>query len=1668
MKIFTTNNLRRLFLLTAVVIMAVGNAWGYAKSTLTITSTSGGEVSVSLTQNSGQYRSSDSKSQETGGFTTTSATHTYYVFVKPNSGYKCVGVSGNDLKVTSLTSDCYKIELTAGTRTADKKFSGTATFKSLYEVVFHANGGSGSMLNQSFVYDQAQKLSSNTFTNHYTVTYNANGGTCSPASATANRAFSGWATSSDGSVAYDNQQSVINLTETANGSFNLYAIWGDADSVKLLTPTKSDGSQFEGWYDGKSRVGLAGESYTPTKDVTLTAKWVSKYELEMSGSDYSLMVDNTQNNAFSFVRAENPVAHIQVSSISPINDGSGKVIEYDAANNCIIARNAGVATINFSQAETSTMKESTSSTWTITVSKRSNPITITMDGVQRNEVTINRGEKTNVTWSSASKSEFVIAGGNEVVTCDDNTFSSNYRNGSATWTVSQTENYKYLAGNTNFTINVVDAPEADCYVLNESAEWAGNYSDYKDYTLNGPGNVLTMDIWRTYAATYGLYVIQYVGSTEVKRIEYNNASMDDKVQHKTITLENGVTKIRVQSTGGTLDKHCSNVLVTRKTFLTTSVDELALPSKTISGDATTATFNINWSSSNGGNIHIVSDNPLFTVSPSVIENTSCNSGVTQVTVTYNSSEAGTHNGTLHIYDAIRQTTVNLTGSTQSKLATHIVWNGKKDYNYSEADGIQNNPFKVFDANEDEVEGAVVTYTSSNPYIAEVSSDGTYRFTPYCGGDVTLTATYAGSESYQGCPASQTIHVALCEPTLVWNQVFNTYSSDDIGTHVALIASITEKDGSNFAGVSYTYDTENHIVASVSEQELILNASGSTQLTLTTNEVVGKNDRRFEAVHASRQVNIRNQGEPCVTYLLNHSETIFAGGYAPTTTLPIDDGPLGTLTYKVWRRPAATKDAKMQILDANYVQLDFRNYAAVSLNGDESNALRETIDLRTEQLKNAKYIRFEGDGTLAKFFGEVCVTMDSYLKTSYAGQEDVAAQTVNTPFDRTAIISYSAKPALTLSVTAEEGNEAPLLSASFERVVDNDCDNYGTYTLSIHGLWTKQQHVRQIVHIKTSANDDLQIPINLDVIMGPAWHFETETGFWNDNAKWTVAGIHQTLDLPNASNEVYINKDIKITGKVEAYLIHLTNGAKIEIMPGAGLTLGAGGIAGATKENLILHADAEHGTAYLRISPEYSGAMPQATVEMYTKAYYDEENTTSMKDAKWQYIGFPLQRDAEAPLVSDIFSGSWIQSWAPGTQSWGAISSTAKVAPFYGFICTQSEDSNGKIFKHKGTLVRQDASAVRTMSNSSKSDEKYYVFANSYSAPIDLAHMNRDVVFSGDIERTIYIYNTGSYNDWQSTVTRDGNSRGQYTAIPAGNASEMAKMTGKSVYIPSMQGFMMVCPAEKSGSFTFDYESMIWKANYSSLEDGLPMHAPARTSQMDDDTTSVRMMVRLACGDVVSDMYTIERQGFSSAFDNGYDARYMSGDVSLGIYANVSGTKYSFHSTDSVIGTYLGLNAGTDLLHTLSFPYVETVEPLYLQDLANDSIIEVEQGTAYSFTADSASDNSLRFRLLNADMLPADYWTGNGDNGGSEIITPVVPEEPIVTALNSTTATTALWVSDGSLYATANGASAIVLYDLNGRMIMSRAFRNAGSLSLENLPAGVYMAHSGSHLLKIVR
>ena len=120
-----------------------------------------------------------------------------------------------------------------------------------YKVRFNKNdsNASGIMSDQDFTYDESKPLTSNGFTKTGYI-------------------FDGWATSAGGSKEYSDQQSVSNLTTTANGTVDLYAKWVASSSTHYTVEhykQELDGTYLTTTPDIEHKTGTTGQSaaYTP-------------------------------------------------------------------------------------------------------------------------------------------------------------------------------------------------------------------------------------------------------------------------------------------------------------------------------------------------------------------------------------------------------------------------------------------------------------------------------------------------------------------------------------------------------------------------------------------------------------------------------------------------------------------------------------------------------------------------------------------------------------------------------------------------------------------------------------------------------------------------------------------------------------------------------------------------------------------------------------------------------------------------------------------------------------------------------------------------------------------------------------------------------------------------------------------------------------------------------------------------------------------------------------------------------------------------------------------------------------------------------------------------------------------------------------------------------------
>ena len=223
----------------------------------------------------------------------------------------------NNSNIT-LSSTTTNPTTVTGCGTVETSSTLTATFTpNTYTVCFNKNKGSGTMSNQAFTYDVAQALTSNSFTR---TGYN----------------FSGWATTSGGSVAYTNGQSVSNLSSVDGGTVTLFAVW----TAKTYTITLDKQT-------GATGYGSAGSASNPTATYNAVLPTISG-TMPTATTGYKFMGFYTEENGEGLQLTDG--SGTWIASVEGYTDGSKKWIHDGAVTLYAYYKKAEITNLAFDYA----------------------------------------------------------------------------------------------------------------------------------------------------------------------------------------------------------------------------------------------------------------------------------------------------------------------------------------------------------------------------------------------------------------------------------------------------------------------------------------------------------------------------------------------------------------------------------------------------------------------------------------------------------------------------------------------------------------------------------------------------------------------------------------------------------------------------------------------------------------------------------------------------------------------------------------------------------------------------------------------------------------------------------------------------------------------------------------------------------------------------------------------------------------------------------------------------------------------------------------------------------------------------------------------------------------------------------------------------------------------
>ena len=1008
----------------------------------------------------------------------------------------------------------------------------------------------------------------------------------------------------------------------------------------------------------------------------------------------------------------------------------------------------------------------------------------------------------------------------------------------------------------------------------------------------------------------------------------------------------------------------------------------------------------------------------------MIEGASCKTtaGREEISITYESSEEGRDTAHLVIFNNCYRKEVLIIGETVKHTQT-----GSWKENIGTL-RIGTKVGKAYRSTRSSVNGVTYSVLTGGDGVITICNDSLVADAEKTGKD-SVCAYVPGDDTYYA--KYDTIEITVTDDHIqyiVWDQKIRHLKIGDNDTTLTAYATSDVEECETNGKRPITYSIEGggtSVVQIVDSCKLRINGAGTATILATSPRATDADGHTYMEAVGRKEVVVRDPSVPCTKdYLynvndsttdldrstdLNNGETIKFKDYKKNTTFTSStfDGIPGyvTMFYKTHDSGSGTMYVDQYVVDRWVLAKNIGTPPDADKCDSETDPYScwtpDTIALN----RAATQVRVRVERSGGKFyFGGIKVHRAQYfeiVESSVVKDTLVFSSYIGTPQAKDVKVRWSdSRGDIMLSV--EEG--APFTFS--EDALSADCNGIDTTDLRItfntivgqtdscyHLVLTDGVTTKTVV-LKATATME-------EVTFG-------ENGDWTDD-HWS--------DTPSEYKAATIATGVNVTisSEVEVYSLAVESGATVKITKAGGLSIGAGGITGAGKNNITIEADSTAAsktvgkTGYLRISPEYKGELPTINMQLYSIGYYNPEEAHS---ATMQYVGVPVDRANYA--AKTVFANSYLYSWNESTGNWVNNRNKVKLTPFTGYATTQKNYADGMSIHFSGQVLAPKDTTLTLHYTESSAFPGFNLLANSFAAPIDLSQLQASD-FSAEVDPTIYLFNTGTKKQAKDIIdakTVDVVAPGQYLAIPVGMASVLYGRDNYPIVIPSMQGFFLQTTGE--ATLTLNYSRLIWNADYD-RHPNQPMRV-SRRAQKDEETEDVTsnepditgfMKVTMRTATALDHLYIAEAEQFTTLYDRSFDAQKKeSGDFN--VFAVEEEDQLAIDATNSLIGTNIGVRTGEETAYTLIFTRLESAQDLALLDKEARQEIDINEGTEYLFFAAPNETITDRFEIV-------ERYAHNITTGTDKTDTEVKAHK---------------FVKDNSLYILMDG----VLYDALGKRV----------------------------------
>jgi hypothetical protein len=452
---------------------------------------------------------------------------------------------------------------------------------------------------------------------------------------------------------------------------------------------------------------------------------------------------------------------------------------------------------------------------------------------------------------------------------------------------------------------------------------------------------------------------------------------------------------------------------------------------------------------------------------------------------------------------------------------------------------------------------------------------------------------------------------------------------------------------------------------------------------------------------------------------------------------------------------------------------------------------------------------------------------------------------------------------------------------------------------------------------------------------------------NPNSNWTTASDWRIGRVPTVNDIVTIRTATQVatTNAVCKKILAIESGASLTVNAGSQLIVSET-INNTDVNRLIVRASSSEPNGSL-IFQNTSANPVSATVEMFSKSNYDLTRPANDR-YNWQFFGIPVEAIPANPTFYGAYVRIRMENGTDNTKHWVSLTNSSQVTPFLGYqICYATPR---KVW-FSGKLVNRDYNSGQLPKTTGALYPGQHLLANPYTAAIDI----KKIEFGNDMDKTVYLYNTGTFSQWEANTSKQGGNPGQYFGIPQANAG----VGGIPGQVPSMSSMLVKVNNSASNAYV--------KINYNAA---IKQNTEQQRVKREGAETSEHLYTRidLESKSFSDRLWVFADEKLSRNFDNGYDGYklYISPNIPQ-IYAIEQDGNYQINSVDDLNNTTIAFQPGEDTDYQLIFNnhnLDKRYSKLLLFDLAKEKVMDVTaNGSVYNFTADPKLDSVARFKLI---------------------------------------------------------------------------------------------------------